>query len=288
MAEFAHLSDSTREIARLDASQRLEHLYVDRWIDYPRAMEAIEQLEILRATPERTRMPRMLIHGDSGIGKSMIVKKFQRAHPPKFDRAKGFQEIELLSVQMPPAPQERRIYGQMLLALNAPYRPSDRLAAVEHTALILLRRLKPRVILVDEVHHLLAGTAREQRTALNLLKFLSNELSCSVVALGTRDAVAAMHSDSQIASRFADFELPCWQEDESFRRFLAAFERLLPLRRPSRLAERDIASLLLHHARGITGAITSILVRAADAAIRSGDEYVSAAILRNVLNSPSQ
>ena len=99
MTEFAHLSDSTREIARLDASQRLEHLHVDRWIDYPRAMEAIAQLEILRATPERTRMPCMLIHGDSGIGKSMIVKKFQRAHPPTFDRAKGFQAIELLSVQ---------------------------------------------------------------------------------------------------------------------------------------------------------------------------------------------
>ena len=34
------------------------------------------------------------------------------------------------------APQERRLYGQLLMALNAPYRPGDRLAAVEPQAQI--------------------------------------------------------------------------------------------------------------------------------------------------------
>ena len=40
-------------------------------------------------------------------------------------------------------------------------------------------------MIVDEVHHLLAGSVREQRQSLNQLKFLSNELRMPVVALGT-------------------------------------------------------------------------------------------------------
>ena len=79
-------------------------------------------------------------------------------------------------MEMPSAPQERRLYGQLLMALNAPYRPGDRLAAVEYTALTLLRKVAPRMIVVDEVHNLLAGSAHEQRASLNLLKFLSNQL----------------------------------------------------------------------------------------------------------------
>ena len=74
---------------------------------------------------------------------------------------------------------------------------------------------------VDEVHNLLAGSAHEQRASLNLLKFLSNQLRCAIVVLGSRDALAAIQSDAQIASRFPGFELARWQENEDFRRFLA-------------------------------------------------------------------
>lgn len=41
---------------------------------------------------------------------------------------------------------------------------------------LLLHRKPPKLMIVDEVHHLLAGSVREQRQSLNQLKFLSNEL----------------------------------------------------------------------------------------------------------------
>ena len=75
--------------------------------------------------------------------------------------------------------QERRLYGQLLMTLNASYRPGDRLAVVEYTALMLLRKVAPRLIVVDEVHNLLAGTALEQRASLNLLKFPTTTLPCA-------------------------------------------------------------------------------------------------------------
>ena len=72
---------------------------------------------------------------------------------------------------------------------------------MEHTALTLLRKVAPRMIVVVEVHNLLAGTAHEQRASMNLLKFLSNQLKCAIVVLGTRDALAAMQTDAQIANQ---------------------------------------------------------------------------------------
>ena len=84
-----------------------------------------------------------------------------RTHPAReFNTNTGLLQVDVLAVEMPSAPQERRLYGQLLIALNAPYRPGGRLAAVVYTALTLLRKVAPRMIVVDEVHNLLAGLLR--------------------------------------------------------------------------------------------------------------------------------
>ena len=46
-----------------------------------------------------------------------------------------------------------------------------------------------RALIIDEIHHLLAGSVREQRSLLNQLKFLSSELRMPIVALGTSEAL---------------------------------------------------------------------------------------------------
>lgn len=285
MTTLAHLTPETRALAGHDNDRRIAYLAEDRWIDYPRAREALQELERLLNTPERTRMPGLLINGESNIGKSMIIEKFLRTHPSgEFNAQTGLLQVDILAVEMPPAPQERRLYGQLLMALNAPYRPGDRLANVEHTALALLRKVGPRMIVVDEVHNLLAGSAREQRAALNLLKFLSNQLRCAVVVVGTRDALAAMQSDEQIVSRFPGFELPRWRQNEDFRGFLAGFERQLPLKQASKLADsRVMVSIVMSATGGVTGKISALLSRAAEAAIRTGKECITAELLQSVV-----
>jgi hypothetical protein len=127
---------------------------------------------------------------------------------------------------------------------------------------------------VDEVHHLLSGSSREQRGALNLLKFIANELQCAVVALGTYDARTAMQTDPQIESRFEPLELPRWTDGEALRRFLLAYERLLPLREQSNLAEPACAQQILARSGGITGNITEVIIRAAELALRENRERI--------------
>ena len=82
------------------------------------------------------------------------------------------------------------------------------------------------MMIVDEVHHLLAGTVREQQQSLNQLKFLSNELRMPVIALDTSEALYAMQADPQIASLFEPFALPRWRKSAGLREFVVNLGRL--------------------------------------------------------------
>jgi hypothetical protein len=87
---------------------------------------------------------------------------------------------------------------------------SSPLTRWQNDALRQLKKIQPRLLAIDEIHHLLACTPREQRAALNILKYLSNQLRVSIVALGISEALHVMRTDPQIASRFESCALPSW------------------------------------------------------------------------------
>jgi hypothetical protein len=89
-SSLAHLHASVQTDALLEAPDRVRQLRRDRWIDYPRASQALQKLQQLLDTPPRERMPCLVLHGDS-IGKSLIVAKFQKQHPTRFDAVKGVE-----------------------------------------------------------------------------------------------------------------------------------------------------------------------------------------------------
>jgi type II secretory pathway predicted ATPase ExeA len=183
---------------------------------------------------------------------------------------------------MPPSPDERRFFVRLLAATGTPYSPYHRLGALERIALQALQSARVQVLVIDEVHQLLAGTHREQRLALNLIKSIANELRISIVAVGTADARHAIDSDDQMRRRFDPFALPRWNESEEFREFVSAFGKLYPLRKPSNLAEREIVQSVLRYSEGITGQVTRLLSLAAVESIRGGDEQINLAGIERV------
>jgi hypothetical protein len=279
---LAHLLPAARKQAELGSDERILGLLCDRWIDYPRATQALQQLERLFETPRRDRMPCLLLHGDSNIGKTKITAKFRRAHPNEFDERRGVERCPVVAMQMPPTPDQHRFYSGLLFELGAPHNAAAGLASLERLARDILKRVSPRMLVVDEVHHLLPGTYREQRASLNLLKFLANDLRISMVLVGTRDAVLALQTDTQMISRYTPFEIPRWRESDGLRRLLAAFERVLPLRKPSDLARREIVQFVLSATGGLTGEISTLLSNAAELSIRTGDEYIGITHLEHV------
>jgi hypothetical protein len=69
-------------------------LWVDRWVSYPRAERILSRLDDLMYLPARVRMQNVLIHGNSGAGKSMIIEKFIRSHSLELDREDAARPIE--------------------------------------------------------------------------------------------------------------------------------------------------------------------------------------------------
>lgn len=221
----------------------------------------LQRLGELIATPARVRMPCLLIYGASGAGKSMLLEKFQRDHAESCQRRSGRRVI--VAAQMPPVPLIRSLYGELIRALNADVSPTLRLHELECMAIAMLKHAAPRMILIDEIQHLLSCNAREQRAALNALKYLANQLRVSVVAAGTHEALHVMRYDPQIASRFEQLELPLWQESDELRRFIAGYLTLLPVRRAPAAIDKRFVEYLVELTDGVTGRIVDVLRRGA-------------------------
>lgn len=276
-----HLSPAARAIADLPSSERLAHMHGQWWIAHPHAEAALARLDdAFRFGPGRIRPPNLLIVGPTNNGKSMIAEKFRRLHPPSPSSCGQREVVPVVVMQMPTEPSVRRFYGAILTALNAPVSfnlPGERL---ERYALDLLRAVEVRVLIVDELHNLLAGTHRRRAEFLNMLRFLGNTLRIPIIGLGTKQAQIAVRSDDQLENRFEPIPLPAWQDDGVFARLLASFERALPLRERSALADApELRSMVLRRSTGLIGEVAALLTAATVHALLHGRERIDRVML---------
>jgi len=290
-ADYSHLHSATRPFAEETNETRIRRIRTDRWITYSRAEAALSAMEDLLTFPKRTRMPNLLLVGPTNNGKSMIVEKFKRAHPPTSASTtpEGAANVPVLKVQMPAGPDEPRFFGAILDELGFPHMLSDRVAKRQDAAVRMLRETSVRVLVIDEVHNLLSGSRLHQRRLLNLLRWLGNELQIPLVAVGTAEALHAVQSDDQLVNRFEPVGLPPWRNGDEYRQLLSTLEAVLPLRRPSQLAKPALAAKILSAAEGILGEVVSIVTRAAVRAVTSGTEAITAKLIDETgFISPSQ
>ncbi|WAX98433.1 TniB family NTP-binding protein (plasmid) [Aminobacter sp. NyZ550] len=198
----------------------------------------------------------------------------KRDHPPTINPSTGVESMPVLAITLTSRPTERRIYGQLLMAMGASINERLTLMELEIRTVLLLKSNNVRVLVFDEVHNLLAGTPREQRVILQLLRYLSNEIKASLVCLGVSEARDAIAGDTQLARRLDQFVLPRWKADEEFQELVTAILRSLPLRLPSSLSSQSLRHLS-RLGDGITARVFGILNELAIEAIQNGIERIT-------------
>ncbi len=282
-----HLHPDTRALAMLPVAERLAHLVADRWIGYTRAHQVLTQLEALFVyEPGKVRPHNLLIVGPTNNGKTMVAEKFRRMHPQHTSADGEHEVMPVLKVQMPAEAAVTRLYSMLLVALANPIGLPSRIDLREVLVLRLMREVKVRLLVIDEVHNLLGATARRQRELLNLLRFLGNELRIPIVCLGTREAYLAIRSDDQLENRFLPLLLPRWEDGPEFARLLASFEAVLPLLEPSHLATSPLREMILRRSEGTIGEMVGLLTGAATEALLNGNERIDLAGIENADYQP--
>ena len=279
MTPYSHLSENAAAKLNLSDQERIQHIRKARWIGYSRAKDILAKLEELLAHPVQPRMPNMLIVGETNNGKTMLVTKFREKHPADENPNGETANIPVLYFQAPPSPDERGFYNAILNRLFESSPRSEATDAKRDRVVAILRRVNLGMIIVDEIHHLLAGAYVKQRNCLNVLKYLGNELCVPIVGIGTAEAVRAVQTDPQLANRFTPELLPKWSNNAELARLLASFERVLPLQLPSQLPAPPLANRIVDLAGGTIGEMSTLLNAAAIHAIKTGEERITAAVL---------
>lgn len=272
---LSHLTTTAQAVAVLPDAERIARIRAERWIGYSRAREALAKLEELLTHPVRQRMPNLLLIGPTNNGKSMLIEKFRRAHIVEPAPQAEADIIPVVTMQMPSDPSVSRFYALLLTRLGVPLHGRRKVVDLEGRALRGLRAVGMQVLVIDELHNMLAGNSSVRREFLNLLRFLGNELRVPIVGVGTREAYLAIRSDDQLENRFEPVILPLWQEGPELMALLASYAAAFPLRQRSTLDQPALAAYILARTEGTIGEIPMFLTHAAMAAIDSGEEALT-------------
>jgi hypothetical protein len=260
-------------------SDRVHFILRDQWIGYTAATEGLAELNFVATHPKVHRMPNRLLVSESNNGKTALIQRFISMHASRNDPSEEAAVLPILSVQAPPEPDERRFYTSLLDAAGMIHNPRHKTGELFYQIRTVLPKLSLKVIIIDEIHHIIAGTGKRHRAFLNTLKYLGNELMVPFIIVGTREAFNALQADPQVANRFPPIELPRWQCDNELRQFLVSFEMTLPLKRFSDLSDPRMTTRLHSMAEGTVGEMSSLLKKAAIESIRGGEERICDAVL---------
>ncbi len=203
----------------------------------------------------------------------MIKEKFCKLHadfePYRNQREWCLRKKQsIISVQMPTSLDIKAFLLAIAEVMHkGPYYVHSSRAFLRVEIYRLLRGSEVKMIIIDELHNILAGSSRQQLEFLNLLRHMGNELQVLLICFGTKDAYFAIKCDPQLENRFESLILPLWEEGGDLGSLLESFVALLPLEKYSKLADPKIIKFLLRKSEGSIEEIAAILKMAATCAI---------------------
>jgi Bacterial TniB protein len=275
-----HLLPNTAQAALGSNAERIAYIEANRWIPYEKATEVLAVMEDLLVRPIDVRPAGLLVVAGSNNGKSSLLRRFVALHPAD-DNPNGPNILaKAILIETPPTPGEGQLYDEILMAFSKKPRPNQSPDMKRPVVVELLREIGVRILVLDEINNILAGSVAKQRAFLNTLKYLSNKLGLSIIASGTPEALSVVKTDPAIDNRLRKEYLPLWGCDMNYRQLLASFEQMLPLKEPSSISRRELAALVHSRTDGTIGSTSTLLAEAAKWAIRNGQETIDERALK--------
>lgn len=273
----------------LSKEERIKKIYKECWVRYDAADIIIHKVKKIMNLPPKNRMPNLLIVGDTNNGKTSILYRLLKEHPIDENPDGEAKIIPLIKVQAPGDADESRFYDLILKEFKAPSSSSYRPIVKYNQITTIAPLVKLKALLIDEIHDILAGSKNKQKMFRCAIKQLGNDLKIPIIGAGTIEALSAIKSDPQLSNRFTPVFIPKWKifydrdrKEEPFLRLLSSLNRILPLRKESKLTSKDISEKLMSMWEGLIGELASVLAMAAEEAIITEEEEITLKILREL------
>lgn len=190
------------------------------WIDYPMGRSILKRFEQIYDQPKSYRPQCCLLIGEPAAGKTTIARRFLRSVNPVNKPSETAKRMPAVYVQSPPKADAAALYSNILRNIDAPYESHWSIARKQDLVLRMLTNLGTRLLIVDELHAMLAGHLNDRSVYMNVLKFLSNELQIPLIGIGTKDVNRAIQTDQQFGNRFEPIVLEPFKADKDYVRFM--------------------------------------------------------------------
>jgi len=280
---YPHLNEKYNAIATKSKEERILQLHAEVLIKYPKAKKVHAILHHFMNRPKKARVQNLLITGESNMGKTSILRSFAKEHHDyTIEDQEGITHA-IKPVVMALASDNadvKHLYISILEALHIPFNPTDPLAKLRHQMFYLLKETEVKMLIIDEIHHFLRGTPKQQRNVMDALKNIGNELMIPLICVGIPEASIILTSDEQLRSRFDEIQLTKWALDKNFLGLLQSFEKVIPLHKPSHLIEKEKAILLHTISDGNLGDLHRLLIECATYAIENEIEEITVDIIK--------
>lgn len=282
-----NLAPQFRKYLEMSDEERIYFIQKDKWIDYPLANKVLLKMQDIFNAPKSIRSRGMLLYGDSNNGKTAILKKFYR----DFSKDEYIDEDGDLIHLMPivyviseSSSDESIMFSKILSAMNVPVNHKEKVTKKKEEVIYNLGIMKTKLIIIDEIQNVLQGPYNKMTQLITSLKTLNNTTAIPIILAGTQDAMSAISIDNQTKSRFKPLELPNWNNDENFSRFITTIEAMLPLKKASNLYQNYELLTYIHElSNGCIGEVIDILKDASIYAIRTQSEKITKKEIKEIL-----
>ncbi|MDR6742938.1 type II secretory pathway predicted ATPase ExeA [Herbaspirillum sp. 1173] len=279
-----HLDEEFQPLALKSDKERIERIQSLKWIGYPRANKILQRMEWLFGHARTDRMPNMLLVGESMSGKTSIAKRMLALHPAQIGRSDQTDHRPIIYLQLLGCSTPKEFLQTVLESVNAFYPPSAKLPRLMGMLEKIIPAMGTKLLIIDELDHLVSGTRKAQRDLRDQIKLLGNELQLPIVAIGTMQSRSAFETDQQLSNRFQPFELPSWRYDksdqaeedlQSLEGILQLWETTCPLRMRSQIVNDDCIEKIHEDTLGYMGYMMRYLIDASEHAIKTGQEKIT-------------
>ena len=282
-----NLAPQFRKYLEMSDEERIYFIQKDKWIDYPLANKVLLKMQDIFNAPKSIRSRGMLLYGDSNNGKTAILKKFYR----NFSKDEYIDEdgdlihlMPILYVISESSSDESVMFSKILSAMNVPVNHKEKVTKKKEEVIYNLGIMKTKLIIIDEIQNVLQGPYNKMTQLITSLKTLNNTTAIPIILAGTQDAMSAISIDNQTKSRFKPLELPNWNNDENFSRFITTIEAMLPLKKASNLYQNYELLTYIHElSNGCIGEVIDILKDASIYAIRTKSERITKKEIKEIL-----